>query len=239
MRNMSSFDPIWEEKYAQGHAQRYPWDTVVSFVFRFCPRDKPRQETRILEVGCGTGANLWFAAREGFQVAGVDASPSAIAYGRKRFEAEGIQGDLRKGDFTQLPFEKDAFDLVIDRASLTCCGFSAAQAAIAEIRRVMQQGGKLLFNPYSDRHSSYLSGRLGADGLVLDISEGTLIGAGQICFYGRSHLASLLDRGWKILSVDHVERVQMLVPQYTIHAEWRIVAEKVEEEESGEIGKRT
>jgi hypothetical protein len=128
---------------------------------------------------------------------------------------------------------------VIDRASLTCCGFSAAQAAIAEIRRVMQQGGKLLFNPYSDRHSSYLSGRLGADGLVLDISEGTLIGAGQICFYGRSHLASLLDRGWKILSVDHVERVQMLVPQYTIHAEWRIVAEKVEEEESGEIGKRT
>jgi SAM-dependent methyltransferase len=229
---MSSFDPIWEEKYAHGHAQRYPWDTVVSFVFRFCPRDKPRQETRILEVGCGTGANLWFAACEGFQVAGVDASPSAIAYGRKRFEAEGIQGDLREGDFTQLPFEKDTFDLVIDRGSLTCCGFSAAQTAIAEIRRVMQPGGKFLFNPYSDRHSSYLSGRLEADGLVLDISKGTLVGAGQICFYGRRHLASLLDRGWKILSVEHFERVQMLVPQYTVHAEWRVIAEKVEEKES-------
>lgn len=233
--NTRSFDPLWEEKYSRGHAQRYPWDTVVSFVFRFCPRNKPRRDTRILEVGCGTGANLWFAAREGFQVVGIDASPSAIAYRRKRFDAEGIKGDLREGDFTQLPFEKDTFDLVIDRGSLTCCGFSAAQTAIAEIRRVMREGGKFLFNPYSDRHSSYSSGRLGADGLVLDISEGTLVDAGQICFYGRRHLASLLDQGWKILSAEHFERVQMLLPQYTTHAEWRVIAEKVEIE-SAKIG---
>jgi 2-polyprenyl-3-methyl-5-hydroxy-6-metoxy-1,4-benzoquinol methylase len=80
-----TLDPIWEEKYSAGHAQRYPWDPVVTFIFRNAPRDRPRSEVRILEVGCGTASNLWFAAREGFNVAGVDGGESAIAYAKQRF----------------------------------------------------------------------------------------------------------------------------------------------------------
>lgn len=227
MMPQNHFDPIWEEKYARGHAQRYPWDSIVSFVCRFSPREKARQDTRILEVGCGTGANLWFAAREGFQVAGIDASGSAIACARKRFQEEGIQGDLRVAYFTQLPFERESFDLVIDRCSLTCCGFGVAKRAITEIRRVLCRGGKFLFNSYSDRHSSSLSGRKGEDGLILDISEGTLVGVGQICFYGRSQVTMLLEQGWKLLSVEHFELNQMLAPQFTLHSEWRVIAEKI------------
>ena len=226
---MNRFDPIWEEKYAQGHAQRYPWDTVVSFICRFWPRDQARQEVRILEVGCGTGANLWFAAREGFQVAGIDASQSAIAYARQRFTEEGIQGDLRQGDFTQLPFAQNTFDLVIDRCSLTCSGFSSAQAAVEEVRRVLRPGRKFLFNPYSDRHSSCVSGRRGEDGLTLGISEGTLVGVGQICFYGRKQVTSFFEKGWQLLSVEHFERMEMMLPSYSVHAEWRVIAEKNEE----------
>ena len=30
-----SFDPIWEEKYGNGHNEKAPWDQVVSFIFRF------------------------------------------------------------------------------------------------------------------------------------------------------------------------------------------------------------
>src|SRR5262245_53509995 len=122
-----TFDPIWEDAiYGQGQKiSRYPFDIVVTFVYRNYPRHKPRHDVRILEVGCGSGNNLWFAAREGFQVAGIDGSSSAIAYAQKRFAEEGLTGDLRVGDFTQLPFESDSFDLAIDRGSLTCCGLSA------------------------------------------------------------------------------------------------------------------
>jgi hypothetical protein len=74
-----TFDPVWEQIYQSGrHANRYPWDAVVSFVFRHRPRDLTPADTSVVEIGCGTAPNLWFAAREGFRVAGVDASDAAI-----------------------------------------------------------------------------------------------------------------------------------------------------------------
>jgi SAM-dependent methyltransferase len=224
-----TFDPIWEETiYSQGRQlNRYPFDMVVSFVYRYRPLHKTPHETKILEIGCGAGNNLWFAAREGFQVSGVDASSSAIAYARERFAEEGLMGDLQVSDYTRLPFKNEIFDLVIDRGAITCCGISAARKAVDEVRKVLQTGGRFLCNPYSDRHSSFVSGCPGPDGLTLEISAGTLVGTGQICFRGRREVEALFGPHWKILSVQHVELVEELQPQYLVHAEWRVIAEKI------------
>lgn len=233
-RKPQSFDPIWEQKiYGEGrHLNRYPFDHVVSFVYRNFPRDRPRDSIRIVEVGCGPGSNLWFAAREGFSVSGIDASPSAIEYARSRFSAEGLAGDLRVGDFTELPWADGSFDLAIDRCSITCCGLSAARMAVQELRRVLKPGGRALLNPYSDRHASRSAGRPGPDGLTLGIEGGTLIGVGQICFYGEEEIDSLVADDWKVLSREHLElRIEHITdqgaPQQTVHAEWRVVFEKV------------
>ncbi len=223
--NSQTFDPIWEEKYASGHSQNYPWDAVVSFVFRNLP-DKPKKEVRILEVGCGTASNLWFAAREGFYVAGVDGSPSAIAKAKQRFETEGLSADLRVADFiTSLPFDDSSFDLAIDRSALVCVGLNNGRKAVNEIHRVLRPGGKFFFNPYSDRHSSAVAGNNGPDGLICSIMGGTLVDVGQICFYGRRQVLDALH-GWKILSLQHMEFMEMLEPRRLIHAEWRVVAKK-------------
>jgi len=229
MKEERTFDPIWEDIYRRGdHLNRYPWDLVVSFVYCYAPRGKSRSEIRVLEVGCGAGSNLWFAAREGFDVAGVDCSESAIAFARERFASEGLAGDLRVGDFTQLPFESDSFDLAIDRAAITCCGLSAGARAVADVRRVLRPGGDFLFNAYSDHHTSHMSGTPGPDGLTVDINGGTLVGAGQLCFYGRRDIDALFSEGWNVLSVQHTESVEELGDDRSIHAEWRVIAEKVE-----------
>lgn len=220
-----TFDPVWEEKYSSGHSEHYPWDVIVSFVFRNAPRHKPRSEACVLEVGCGTASNLWFAAREGFQVAGVDGSPSAIVKARQRFEAEGLHADLRVADFTSLPFEDSSFDLAIDRGALVCAGLQAGQRAVREIHRVLRPGGKFFFNPYSDRHSSAASGEDGPDGLTVNIKAGTMVDVGQICFYGRRQVLDILV-GWNILSMQHMEYADVLEPRWMVHAEWRVVAEK-------------
>ena len=226
MTQAQSFDPIWEDKYSRGHAQRYPWDFVVSFVFRYAPKHKARKEVNILEVGCGTASNLWFAAREGFRVAGIDASASAIAYGRKRFLEDGLTGDLRIGDFSELPFENQIFDMVIDRGAIVCTGLSTAEKTIAEIGRVLKKNGVFLFNPYSEHHSGYSAGKKSADNLTVDIAEGTLTGVGQICFYSRRQIDRLFCRGWQICSLQHIEIREELHPHKMIHAEWRIIANK-------------
>ena len=221
--NSRTFDPVWDEKYDAGHAQRYPWDCVVTFVFRYAPKDRPRDSVRILEVGCGTASNLWFAAREGFAVAGVDGSASAIAYAQRRFAEEGLSGDLRKADFTSLPFGDGSFDMVIDRGALTCCDFDACRLALRELHRVTRPGARFFFNPYSDRHSSFSTGRPAGNGLIESISGGTLVGAGQICFYGRQDIDRALERRWDIVSLEHLELARLGVAEQSIHAEWRLV----------------
>jgi len=221
-------DPVWENAiYSRGRQfNRYPYDCVVSFVYRHAPKDKPSGEVRILEVGCGAGNNLAFAAREGFSVAGIDASPSAIAQARQRFDEENLHGDLRVGDFSTLPFDDGSFDLAIDRAAITCVGRSAAYAAVAEVHRVLRPGGCFLFNPYSAAHSSARFGRHGDDGLVDNITGGTLQGVGHICFYSRDDVHELFSRGWSLVSIEHLRIDQMLGSAAGSHCEWRVVAQR-------------
>ncbi|MBF0549490.1 MAG: class I SAM-dependent methyltransferase [Deltaproteobacteria bacterium] len=223
-----SFDPTWEEAiYGKGrHLNRYPYDSVVSFVFNYRPQEKSREATKILEVGCGAGNNLWFAAREGFLVTGIDGSASAIAYAQQRFKQEGLCGDLRVGDFTALPFESDSFDLVVDRCAITHTGWSSGQKAVAEIHRVLRNGGRFHFNAFSERHSSYGSGRPGPDDVTIDISAGTLVGVGQTCFYSRRAIYELFADGWNLLSLQHLEDVEMIQPQFLVLAQWLVIAEK-------------
>lgn len=135
----------WEASYAAGsRVQRYPWDVVVSFVYRY-----GRPADRILEVGCGTGANLWFAAREGFEVFGVDISAAAIRYARDRFAGEGLGGDFSVGDFSTLAHPDSFFDLVVDRAALSYT--DDIERPLSEIRRVLKPSGRFLFTPFSTR----------------------------------------------------------------------------------------
>ena len=223
--DVDNIDPVWEEKYSTGHEERYPWDSIVSFVYRNYPRGKSRNEVKILEVGCGTGSNLWFAAREGFNVTGFDGSESAIKKARKRFQEEGLIGDFRVCDFASIPYENDIFDLVIDRGALTCAGFEVGKVAIREIHRVIRTGGLFYFNPYSDVHSSSESGDAGEDGLRHNISEGSMIGVGKICFYAKNNVLEAL-RGWEIHSIQHLERAETHKPERMVHAEWRAIASK-------------
>jgi SAM-dependent methyltransferase len=223
-----SLDFIWEgEIYSRGRSlNRYPYDIVVNFVFRHAPRERPRSDIRIMEVGCGAGNNLLFAAQEGFQVAGIDGSETAIQYARRRFDEHALAADLRVGDFVHLPFDDHCFDLAIDRGALVCVGRHAARRAIDEIWRVLRPGGRFLFNPYSQAHTSAASGISAGDGLIIDIQAGTLIGCGQLCFYERHDVEAVLNGGWRILQFEHMVAQDLLAEGKGVHAEWRIIVEK-------------
>jgi ubiquinone/menaquinone biosynthesis C-methylase UbiE len=164
--------------------------------------------------------------RGGGAVAEVDASKSAIATAHARFAVEKLTRGLQVADFTALPFADASFDLVVDRAGLTCAGFSDARKAIQEIHRVTRIGGRFCFNPYSDHHGSRSSGYIDANGLTQGIGAGSLTRVRQICFYGRSQVESLL-KNYRILSLQHIVATDMLKPDHEFHAEWRVIAERI------------
>lgn len=224
----NNVNPVWESDiYSQGkHLSRYPYDSVVSFVYRFRPQDQQISATKIMEVGCGAGNNLWFAAREGFQVAGIDGSASAIEFAKKRFASDGLEGDLRTGDFTNLPWTDCVFDLAVDRAALTCVPLEVAQRAVAEIYRSLRPGGHFFLNVYSDRSSGHRSGTLLPDGRITNISEGTLTGVGALCLYSLSDINKLLVGDWETVQITHLDIDDISSPKILRHSEWRVIVKK-------------
>lgn len=225
---MNSFDEIWNHIYQNGQVNRYPWDAVVSFVFRHYPRAQPRAQTHILELGCGTANNLWFCAKEGFSVTGIEASPHAIKVARQRFDTEQLAGTFLNEDFNQLSITNESIDLVFDRASLTCTPFSVIKATIAEVHRVLKSGGKFLFIPYADTHSSAATGVFDpSERMVKNISAGTLVGVGQIAFISLNDIRALFDPElWHFIQIERTEHTNMLDPQHPVHAEYRVIVEK-------------
>jgi SAM-dependent methyltransferase len=224
----STFDSAWEERYRSNRDYRsyYPWNQVVSFILGHAPKDRPRSEISVLEIGCGTGNNLWFVAREGFRTSGVDASTTAIAFARERFVREGLNARLEVADFTKtLPFREASFDLVFERAALSFTTREGASSCVAEVRRVLKPSGLFQCGPYSDRDSSFHRSP-DADGAVRGISVGTILGGSQTCFYSLQDIRDLFRDGWEVVSLTHTEEMQMLLPGRTCHCEWLAVVWK-------------
>src|SRR5277367_945831 len=114
-----AIDPVWETLFAARAWGMYPSEAVIRGVMRTLGARSPRSGAAVLDLGTGPGANTWFLAREGFTVAGMDGSPTAIAQNRQRLAAEGLSADLRVGDITAaLPLQEGTFDLVLDHAAL-------------------------------------------------------------------------------------------------------------------------
>jgi len=112
---------------------------IEGFVEHVC-RKIGKLRPRILDVGCGTGANLQMLSRFGV-AEGVDVSPEALEF----CLARGLS-KVRQGAAESLPFEDASFDLVT--------GLDVVEhldddlAGLTEIRRVLRPGGyALLFVP--------------------------------------------------------------------------------------------
>jgi len=217
----------WNDNvYAEGRMLiAYPFDSVITFLFRNAPCGVPRPEVKVLEVGCGVGNNLWCVAREGFNVTGIDASPIAIDTARARLDREGLKAELLVGPFHPLPFNDNSFDLVIDRSAINCVSLAEGKIAVSEVRRVLKPGGRFFFNPFSSAHISASAGVRLEDGRIDSIKNG-LVGVGPVNFYRHEDIADVLGEGWRLLGCLHesVDDIAAGVPNMT--AEWRVTVEK-------------
>jgi SAM-dependent methyltransferase len=112
---------------------------ISSFVEEICREFKDRTP-RILDVGCGTGANLELLGQFG-DAEGVDVSMDALAFCRAR----GLQ-NVRHGAAEKLPYRDGSFDLVT--ALDVVEHLDDDVAGLREMRRVLRPEGRaLLFVP--------------------------------------------------------------------------------------------
>ena len=95
-----------------------------------------RPGARVLDLGCGTGLMLEHLNAGNWAV-GLDFSPLALGFSRRRGASRLVQGDVQR-----LPVASDSFDVVtaLDLAEHV----ERDDAFFREVRRVLRTGGRLV-----------------------------------------------------------------------------------------------
>ena len=98
---------------------------------------RPRERTRLLDAGCGTGFNLLPLSRLG-AATGIDLAPEALAFCRER----GVRAV--RASLLALPFSDRTFDAVTSFDVLYHAWVEDDRAAVSEMARVVRPGGLVL-----------------------------------------------------------------------------------------------
>jgi SAM-dependent methyltransferase len=92
-------------------------------------------ETRLLDVGCGSGMFCRMAAKRGAKVSGIDATPALIDIAKSRL----ADADFRTGEMEALPYAEGAFHVVTGLNSFQYAGNPVN--ALGEAKRVAERDG--------------------------------------------------------------------------------------------------
>lgn len=101
---------------------------------------------RVLDVGCGTGVVAVTAARKGARVTGLDLSPRLLERARWNAGVAGVEVDFEEGDVEALPFEDEAFDVVLSQFGHMFA--PRPTVATGEMLRVLRKGGRIAFSTW-------------------------------------------------------------------------------------------
>ncbi|MEU8681766.1 methyltransferase domain-containing protein [Streptomyces sp. NPDC048611] len=110
-----------------------------------------RADSRVLDIGCGSGGTALEAARAAAAgtVLGVDLSGPMLAEARRQAAAAGLpQAAFAQGDAQVHPFGEAAFDVVISRYGMMF--FADPEEALRNIARALRPGGRLAFLCWRD-----------------------------------------------------------------------------------------
>jgi len=224
-----AWDPVWEQVFSSQAWGRYPGEDIIRFVAKNFFNVSHRASVRFLEVGFGTGSNLWFLAREGFQANGIEGSRRAEAIARERLDNDcpGWNrapqcGELIVGDMMSLDWEDETFDACIDSEAVYCNDFEDSCQIYKEMYRVTKPGGKLFVRTFAT--GCYGDGLGDAVGINRYIANsGPLAGKGPSRFTSKEEIGKLLGP-WRVKDSYLITR--SLDSDYKEVREWIVFAEK-------------
>jgi SAM-dependent methyltransferase len=233
------FDNSWEDNiYSKGlQLNKYPYGDVVSMFFRalsLIDKSKDRKDIRVLELGCGSGNNLWFFAELGFDVYGIDGSVSACNEAQKILESRNCKAKVINSDFSTLDFEDGYFDIIIDREAISSNSFSDINGISKEINRVLNKNGIVVSMMYSNDNPNLIKvkdGKYIADEVdynsFTNFDQGTFVGQGVKFFATQDDISKIFDFcDIKFLNKSNNSSVINKMDGIFEYTEWVTIAQK-------------
>lgn len=105
-------------------------------------RWKKQKKKEFLDIGCGLGRHSIQFAKNGFDVNAIDLSKNAIDYAIKWAKYEKLLINFKKCDMIDLTFEKESFDCILCRNTISHTDTEGINKIINEIYRILKIDGE-------------------------------------------------------------------------------------------------
>jgi len=221
---------VWDKLFSSKSWGKYPSIQLVKFIASKYYNMKDRSSINILEIGCGPGGNLWYLAREGFKVSGIDFSEVACNQLVGRFESDSLSSQIDKlivGDYSSAidSFMPDYFDAVVDVKSLYCNSFDKTKNIINQLANKLKIGGYI----YSQ---TFAKESWGFDESVEEHSyheiiprEGPMANTGLCRYTTRDDIDHLYQNS--SLQIEKIEKQVLYLENAKSISEWIIISKKI------------
>ena len=129
---------MWNKQYIKlgFNAQRkYPNENLITFI----KRNNIKED--VLEIGCGSGANIWFLAKECKNVYGFDYAPEGLELCKRMLKKWDVEATVELGDMTKpFKYKDSSFNAIVDVVSLQ--HIEEKEQCLKEVYRCLRKGGK-------------------------------------------------------------------------------------------------
>lgn len=153
-----------------GHADDLFTDSEMQFLM-----SKVHTDTKVLDMGCGTGRFTIPLARAGARMTGLDLTEAMLDQARAKAVVEQVDIEFHQGDMASLPFPDQSFDVVTSMLALMHIPLSDRQSVFSEVARVLKPGGRMLLCVKNGVFERMFSGDRFAEVDVTDVENKELV----------------------------------------------------------------
>ncbi len=139
----------WDAYYQRYSTEQIPWNNTQADFFESLLESGRLGQGQAIDIGCGIGRKAIALAENGWQVTGVDISPTALDQAALNVRAANVMVTLLIADAivpTTLPSQQ--FDLVLDWAVFHCLPTGRTQVYVRWVHDHVVVGGKFLLRVF-------------------------------------------------------------------------------------------
>jgi len=164
---------------------------------------------RTIDLGCGTGNHAIYLASWGFEVTGVDISPTAIAMARRSARENGANCSFLVADVLgALPGMERRFSFALDWELLHHIHPGHRERYVRNVRRLLDSGGRYLSVCFSEEDPGF-----GGKGKYRRTPLDTVL-----YFSSEEELSELFSRHFRVLELGTMEVPGRPVPHRAVYA---------------------
>ena len=213
----------WDQLFGDAaHVLREPDVFVIHFA-RILHMQRLRS---VLDWGCGAGRHVVFLAREGFNVTGIDRSPTALRIAENWLKDEGLNAVLQNAEPDSIPTDSESCDAVISLFAIEHGNPDEITTSLEEINRVLVPGGLLLVTLSSGEDSMKISGEALGNGIFAPRSGPE---EGIPHYLTSREDIDIFFALFQLLELSHIcSRLSILKNEIRTEAHWVVIGRKKE-----------